>query len=947
MTKSIAQTINTVQQMLNTGPASNLQNLENKSASALVSSMQVDHIGGALRTSPTLTRPSNPLQEKAYINQVSKLAHKNAYTEFLTSVQTLIGGSENSQESRLVSTVDEMLKQAKILESNSGPSMRQTFIDKAERVCDILTSASSGTTKLRLEADNRLKDDVNTINTTIKALFAVNRELLVSRTPIKLHDKRDSLIKELAESFDIKVTFGNSGSFQIQSQSSGEFIVTPSSYTQFSYSGVGTTDEILNNTDYPELTIQHFDKSGRKTYSTAFAGGSGESVQKFSGGKWSAWIDLRDNVLPEANTAIKALAKNISTRVNEVHNSGSPYPPKTTFKSSIEVAHNQSLDWGSEFTIFAVDEKGKQLEGGAGKLNPMKINMQTLRTSTGGSPTVQDLIAELNAALDTGPSRERAAIGAIYDHSISGDVGPAPQLAGQYLINNVQLLAHGPVGDPNGEFTFELALQGNSYFGSQVEVIGVQTSDVGGGNATPAVAPLGDFPSTRLEKDENKSTDQAITVNDAKTPNDVARIITVNIRVTGDNGVVSNGTVSFPILDGINPPTANTNTRIDYDGTLANSLTDGFDHPPLDVPTGPHVATAKLVREDGTEIPANSGESGNLVIETSDPSYRLVIQGGDFASKFGFNNFFEFDERTGKLNVNQEIVSDVSKMAIGTVDKKSVQEVVVGDARASASLDFDFGAGDLVANNTITIDGIDGGPYVFTMVAHPGGGGPLDVIVPVVPNNATVLNNLIDAINTHPQLKDVVDATFDGATLVSITAKAAGIGGNKITLGYDLTAGGGLAKASFTGDGGVAPQKGAKVPANFAGGTNKAETSKLFNYNIGSEDKQVLEALGNLQTSLFNVEGTGIVSDTISTLSGLATIVTGKLSDLLNEAQIDSNVAAEVLKRTDTMIKESFGIKREEEYLRAVDLAHTMNALARLLGILYNSESKVQEIIFG
>ena len=947
MTKSIAQTMNTVQQMLDTGPASNLQNLENKSARALVSSMQVDHIGGALRTNPTLTRPSNPLQEKAYIDQVSKLAHKNAYTEFLTSVQTLIGGSENSQESRLVSTVDEMLKQAKILESNSGPAMKQTFIDKAERVCDILTSASSGTTKLRLEADNRLKDDVNTTNTTIKALFAVNRELLVSRTPITLHDKRDSLIKELAESFDIKVTFGNSGSFQIQSQSSGEFIVTPSSYTQFSYSGVGTTDEILNNTDYPELTIQHFDKSGRKTYSTAFAGGSGESVQKFSGGKWSAWIDLRDNVLPEANTAIKALAKNVSTRVNEVHNSGSPYPPKTTFKSSIEVAHNQSLDWGSEFTIFAVDEKGKQLEGGAGKLNPMKINMQTLRTSTGGSPTVQDLIVELNAALDTGPSRERAAIGAIYDHSISGDVGPAPQLAGQYLINNVQLLAHGPVGGPpNTEFTFELDLQGNSYFGSQVQVMGVETEDIAGGNLNNQ--PHIGFPlaATSLAKDENSSTGQAITVRNANGTGN-PRMIKVDIQVTGENGVISRGTVSFRVPGGINP-TASTNTRIDYDGTLANSLTDGFDHPPLDVPTGPHVATAKLVREDGTEIPANSGESGNLVIETSDPSYRLVIQGGDFASQFGFNNFFEFDERTGKLNVNQEIVSDVSKMAIGTVDKKSVQEVVVGDARASASLNFNFGGGNLAVNDTITIDGVDGGPFVFTLTAPlPPALTDLQVEVPLVVNNVQVLQNLRDKINEHPQLGSIVEAALVG-NVITITAKAAGIGGNKITLGANLTIGGGGATASFAaGAAAAGPQQANNALANFAGGTNRVETSKLFSYNIGSEDKQVLEALGNLQTFLFDVEGTGIVSDTISTLSGLATIVTGKLSDLLNEAQIDSDVAAEVLKQTDTMIKESFGIKREEEYLRAVDLARFLVSLSYLLSMVQNTTVKTQDILFG
>ena len=119
----------------------------------------------------------------------------------------------------------------------------------------------------------------------------------------------------------------------------------------------------------------------------------------FSGGKWSSLIELRDKTLVEIGGAIKTLTSNFTKQVNDAHNSGSPFPPKSFFESSIEVSGDQTMEWGEEFTIFAADEIGSQLKGGAGKLNPMTINMQTLREVVGGTPTVSQLIDELNEKL--------------------------------------------------------------------------------------------------------------------------------------------------------------------------------------------------------------------------------------------------------------------------------------------------------------------------------------------------------------------------------------------------------------------------------------------------------------------------------------------------------------------------------------------------------------------
>ena len=130
-TTSIAQTLGSVRSMLDAS-AENLQRLDDPSARRLDASMSADRIGpsGILRTSVSLSRNVNPLQEKAYIEQITVLEGKNTKTAFLTEVQSIIGGGDNPQKSRLVTVVDDFFQSAKLLESNSSPSMRQTFVDR-------------------------------------------------------------------------------------------------------------------------------------------------------------------------------------------------------------------------------------------------------------------------------------------------------------------------------------------------------------------------------------------------------------------------------------------------------------------------------------------------------------------------------------------------------------------------------------------------------------------------------------------------------------------------------------------------------------------------------------------------------------------------------------------------------------------------------------------------
>ncbi|CAN0600572.1 unnamed protein product, partial [Ectocarpus sp. 12 AP-2014] len=96
-----------------------------------------------------------------------------------------------------------------------------------------------------------------------------------------------------------------------------------------------------------------------------------------------------------------------------------------------------------------------------------------------------------------------------------------------------------------------------------------------------------------------------------------------------------------------------------------------------------------------------------------------------------------------------------------------------------------------------------------------------------------------------------------------------------------------------------------------------------------------------------SVEGNGLIPSTEISLSNLATIFSGVLSDKLSTAEIESTVASNVLEQMHNTIQDKFGIKRDEEFIQAIEDGRLLQALARLLSMINNIETKAQDIIFG
>jgi len=79
----------------------------------------------------------------------------------------------------------------------------------------------------------------------------------------------------------------------------------------------------------------------------------------------------------------------------------------------------------------------------------------------------------------------------------------------------------------------------------------------------------------------------------------------------------------------------------------------------------------------------------------------------------------------------------------------------------------------------------------------------------------------------------------------------------------------------------------------------------------------------------------------------LLQIITGIISNYKNISEKEAGVAAAVLESTDQHIKNTDGISKEQEYMKAIELHQLMNSLSHLISMMQNSTTKMHDTMFS
>ncbi|NRB10270.1 MAG: hypothetical protein HRU35_01440 [Rickettsiaceae bacterium] len=850
------------------------------------------------------SRSNDQHLQASYTKQISKTSSAAIRNSLYSKLATLLANKSDPKQAELSVRVSDFFDNIDVKSSETSNLDKTAIVNSSKALVDSFNSISQGITDLRLECDQTISQEITSINNIIKNIYDTNKGLFGSggsnieiATKFSSQNNLEKLITDLSQKLDIKVTVSDNGVATITAPD-GTLIVSNEGYGQLSYNPIATQEDLLQGTKSPIMMITHYNNGTVSQPLEVY----GDNQQIIKNSPLIDIVTMRDKDLSTAYDVVQRLGDVIVKEVNNVYANSSTNVLKNSFISNEEFYFDDNLVINGKLEVFTVDKNGRQYATNFGTIPKVTIDFDKIKDQH-GEVTPQIIMTEFNQTLSNNFSGgSSAAIGRITASQENSNI-PA-LLADDYLINNITLV---PTTDiVNGTCTFEIEAFGNSYLGSQIEIISVTGNN--------GIVFDGNLPGgAHLDQDENKRTGQHINLsginvlapNAAAPAPGAAQTVLVKVRVIGDNGVIEDGTVPF-VLNTWDDKIIHKRFNYNAEPPPAAQLQGAF-HNKV---SPSEIARMKFVDQNGMETTFGKGK---FVIEAGsgngDGEFGLAFQGNsNLIQALHLNDLFKHNkDRT--FSMDQEVLYDPGKLCTGKLDPGEGVDITVekGHHFADVALTFSAPPG---AGDTITIDG-----RLYTFVAAPNPG-PMQI--------STVgdsIANLVNTINNDVNLNSKIQATRNGLT-VTLTARRAGRWGNNIQFDFVL---GGARTISIDNAAAVANLPN---PANFTGGSNRTEVIKKYNYTIGSNSSEKLKELADLSNKIMFISGNGVIEDTNSNLHKYTNFIIHKIAQKITEAQKEQDVEIATLEQLDEAIKQEFGINTMQEYQKFLDnMQQTMKIL--------------------
>ena len=185
------------------------------------------------------------------------------------------------------------------------------LLDAAKSVTRELNSLSTYASKARAEADSEIAQGVETVNTALKQIQQLNKQIASidrsSDQAATLMDERQRVLDTIAEFMPIQTVARDAGTIDVLT-TQGVYLINGSNARQleFSPSSSFTSDQTLADGDLSGLSVGGIDLT---TGSTSFGA--------VSGGLFGALFTLRDQDIPAFMDQLDMVANDIITRLSD------------------------------------------------------------------------------------------------------------------------------------------------------------------------------------------------------------------------------------------------------------------------------------------------------------------------------------------------------------------------------------------------------------------------------------------------------------------------------------------------------------------------------------------------------------------------------------------------------------------------------------------------------
>ncbi len=341
--------------------ANNISNANTVGYSRKVVNMEqrvVNGVGAGVQVG-SVTRIIDEGLLKSLRIQLSDYNRLAVQEDYYGRVQEMFGspGSNTS----ISHTIDELASALESLAVTPNSNLEQSeVVRRASLLTSKLQTMSSTIQELRLQADSEIASATAEINDIITRLGVLNdkviRNTIVTNDVSDLQDQRDQMLTRLSELIDIRYFYRGAGDVVVFTEGGRTLVDNqppPISHSQASYSAASTTHA---EGDFDGIYVGN-DIAGN------------DITTEIRSGALKGLIDLRDNILSDLQSQIDELAGTLRDTVNQIHNSGVPFPGMQTmtgsrvFLDTSDVANAgnaQQIKISSDVRILIFDSSGDQ-----------------------------------------------------------------------------------------------------------------------------------------------------------------------------------------------------------------------------------------------------------------------------------------------------------------------------------------------------------------------------------------------------------------------------------------------------------------------------------------------------------------------------------------------------------------------------------------------------------
>jgi len=286
--------------------------------------------------------------------------------------------------------------------SPSSYSAQSGVISAAQAVAQNLNSMTGSIQQLRGQAEAGIASAVQTANTAIQQIAQINQQLVAAppdSSTATLEDQRDQDITQLAQMMNVTVTQGADNQISVFT-GNGQQLVAGAQASQLSFNNVGALSATSQWSANPSQ-----DSAGTITL-TSPGGATTDLIASnaFQSGQIGAYLQMRDTILPQAQSQLDELANQMSQALSNQTTSGTAVASGSQAGFAVDVG---SLSPGNTVQLTYTDAQSVQHTvtivalGAGGSLPAQSANSSNPVVGVNFAGGMSAAIAQLNAALGT------------------------------------------------------------------------------------------------------------------------------------------------------------------------------------------------------------------------------------------------------------------------------------------------------------------------------------------------------------------------------------------------------------------------------------------------------------------------------------------------------------------------------------------------------------------